>query len=79
MIKEGETLPVNSDARLMRTGALAEYLARQGHKVTWWSSSFVHQGKKYVTKRNELKIISENERLVLLHSPISYQKNISVS
>ena len=77
LIKEGETLPLDENSRLMRTGALADYLADNGHKVTWWTSSFVHQGKKYISEKKNTIIIKVNERIVPLHSPISYKKNIS--
>lgn len=77
LIKEGEALPIGEDARLMRTGSLAKYLAEQGHEVIWWSSTFIHGEKKYIYHEYTEIDLSENERLILLHSPIAYKKNIS--
>lgn len=77
LIKEGEALPVDSNARLMRTGLLAQYLSEQGHEVTWWSSGFIHGKKEYYCKEYQEIKINSRETLVLLHSPISYKRNVS--
>lgn len=77
LIKEGEALPIAQNARLMRMGALAKYLAEHGHKVTWWTSTFIHGQKEYIYYGCKEIDVSENERLILLHSPIAYKKNIS--
>lgn len=77
LIKEGEALPVVEGVRLMRMGALAKYLAEHGHQVTWWSSSFIHQEKRYVFKENKACRIDDGEKLICLYSPVVYKKNIS--
>lgn len=77
LIKEGEALPISENARLMRTGSLAKYLAEHGHEVIWWSSTFIHGEKKYICHKYKEMDISNNERLILLYSPIAYKKNIS--
>lgn len=76
LIKEGEALPIGSGGRLMRTGALAKYLSMHGHRVTWWSSSFIHGEKKHISKYNVVDV-QKNEKIILLHSPIVYRKNVS--
>ena len=63
----------------MRTGALAAYLAERGHKVIWWSSGFVHGTKEYLFKEHREIQVSDNEKLMLLYSPIAYRKNVSFS
>lgn len=77
LIKEGEALPVSAGEKLMRTGSLAKYLAEHGHRVTWWSSSFIHGEKKYISKYKIVNV-QKNEKVVLLHSPIIYRKNVSL-
>ena len=78
LIKEGEALPVNDNARLMRTGLLARYLSENGHTVTWWSSGFIHGKKEYYSEQYQEIAINERETLVLLHSPIVYKRNVSL-
>lgn len=77
LIGEGEGLPIEKDAHLMRMGMLAGYLSEQGHKVTWWTSTFLHGEKKYICKGYRQIRVNRNLRLMLLHSGIYYRKNIS--
>lgn len=79
LIKEGEPLPCDENSRLMRMGMLAEYLAENGHQVVWWSSTYIHGKKKYYCTYPKVMSIRKNEDLVLLHSKISYKKNVSLS
>lgn len=79
LIKEGEDLPVSPKARLMRVGMLADYLSAQGHEVIWWSSSFNHGNKKYYCNHTTEHQMNANETIVMLHSNVSYKKNISLS
>ncbi len=78
LIKEGETLPVTENARLMRTGMMAKYLAQQRHNVVWWSSTYAHGIKKYINCGQKEFFVSDNEKLILLHSNIVYKKNMSL-
>ena len=78
IIKEGEPLPCTSNPRLMRMGLLAKYLAENGHEVTWWSSTFVHGTKEYWANEYTDIEVEKNERLLLLHSKVVYQKNVSL-
>ena len=52
LIKDGENLPIQPDARRMRTWMLADELVRQGHQVTWWSSTHSHQRKQLLFDRD---------------------------
>ena len=79
LIGEGESIPVDGRERLMRLGMLAKYLSEHGHKVTWWSSTFIHGEKKYYCSKYKELQINPNERLILLHSAIAYKKNISLA
>lgn len=78
LIKEGEDLPMADNPRLMRMGSLAKYLSSKGHKVIWWSSSFIHGSKKYYVNVHSEYLLNEREKIVLLHSNTVYQKNISL-
>lgn len=78
LIGEGEGLPIEKDAHLMRMGMLSVYLSERGHKVTWWTSSFLHGEKRYIYKGYKQIRINSNLRLMLLHSRIYYRKNISI-
>lgn len=79
LIRASEALPIDKTGKLMRTGLLAEYLAEVGHEVLWWTSTYKHGEKKY--RCNEQRVIDVNvhEKLILLHSPKAYKKNISFS
>ena len=78
LIAEGEGLPIQKNAHLMRVGTTAEYLSGQGHTVLWWSSTFIHGEKRYLFDKTKKIRINSNYELLLLHSKISYKKNISL-
>ncbi|MBT4868032.1 MAG: glycosyltransferase family 4 protein [Planctomycetaceae bacterium] len=61
----------------MRTWMLAEALAKRGHDVVWWSSTFSHQRKELVARSDETFRVCEGVTLKLLHSG-SYRRNVSV-
>lgn len=79
LIKDNETLPLKEKTpRLFRMGILADFLARQGHQVTWWTSDFNHFTKSHV----DLSLVKDNEELgyelKVLPAP-GYAKNISLA
>ena len=79
LITVGENLPLpQSKSRLLRTAVLAERLQREGHTVTWWSSTFDHMGKKHWFPEETDYEVLPNYRLILLHGD-AYQKNVSLS
>lgn len=79
-IKEGEPLPIEgSIGRIMRCGIISRMLAERGHDVTWWSSTYSHQTKKYLRPSACVESISNNYKIQLLHSKTAYTKNISLA
>jgi len=46
ILEIGEPLPIEPNVRLHRYGLFSRWLAKQGHQVTWWTSSFSHAPKK---------------------------------
>jgi glycosyltransferase involved in cell wall biosynthesis len=47
LLQDGEPLPVDDHPRLMRTGDLANRLVAAGFRVTWWTSRFNHNLKRF--------------------------------
>lgn len=78
LLKDGETLPIQPDARRMRTWMLAEELVRQGHDVTWWASTHSHQRKTLLCDGEREFEIAPRFRLRLLPAG-AYRDNRSVS
>lgn len=77
-IKEGEPLPIEgAKGRIMRCGIINQMLAKRGHDVTWWSSTFSHQLKEYIRSDASTEVISPNYRIRLLHSKTIYYNNVS--
>lgn len=62
-----------------RTASLANYLAEQGHDVTWWTSTWLHWEKRYLHNGYEEKKCENGLLVVMLHSAIVYKKNMSIS
>ncbi len=77
LIKDGENLPIQPDARRMRTWMLADELVRQGHEVTWWSSTHSHQRKVLLFDEDRVVDVAPGFRLNLLHAG-GYRGNRSV-
>lgn len=78
LVKIGETLPLGSNQkRLLRTGLLAAILAKDGHDVTFWSSTFDHFNKKYHFSDDKEIITEDCYRLKLLNGK-AYYKNVSI-
>lgn len=78
LLKDGELLPTDAeDVRLLRVGLLADELTNRGHQVTWWTSSFNHFKKEFVSTCNKDVRVKSNYLVKLLHSS-GYQKNISL-
>ena len=76
LVKDGENLPLQPDARKMRTWLLAEALLRRGHEVTWWTSTHSHQHKTLHFAEDREVEIGPRFRLKLLHAG-SYRRNVS--
>lgn len=78
VLKDGEHLPVQADLRKMRTGMLADALAGRGHSVVWWSSTFSHQRKMSLYKKDTEVAAGLGVRLRLLHAG-TYGRNVSLA
>ena len=77
LIKDGENLPIQSDARRMRTWMLAEELLRQGHQATWWASTHSHQRKVLLFDEDREVEVAQGFRLKLLFAG-AYRSNRSL-
>jgi len=71
----GEPLPLEPNARLLRYGIMGPLLAKLGHEVTWWTSTFSHSNRKFV-RQADCEETVDGVRLKVLHGP-GYQKSIS--
>ncbi len=63
----------------MRAGQLCDFLASEGHSVSWWTSSFDHQQKEFLTESSRQIKINEQLTLEVVHSTPGYNRNISIS
>lgn len=78
LLMTGEPLEFFGE-RPHRVGILSKILVKQNHNVTWWTTTFDHQHKKYLYKKNiELKN-DLGVDMVFLHSKTNYKKNISLN
>ena len=78
LFKDGELLPVQRNARKMRTWMLAEFLVERGHTVVWWSSTFSHQFKQLLFSKDTEVEVEPRFLLKMLHSG-SYRNNVSIA
>jgi len=76
LIMSGEPLALYGE-RPHRVGILSDMLANKGHYVTWWTTTFDHQNKKYFYNENKSVEVSDNLKMYFLHSNVEYKKNIS--
>ncbi len=78
LVMSGEPLEMFGE-RPHRVGVLSKILAQRGHKVTWFTTTFDHQHKKYFYNQT-VKVKSPfGVDMVFLHSNTPYYKNISFS
>jgi glycosyltransferase involved in cell wall biosynthesis len=75
ILEIGEPLPIEKNVRLHRYGQFSQYLAKLGHEVTWWASSFSHAPKKHFSEKHEKKYL-DGLCLYLIKGP-GYKKNVS--
>jgi len=78
LVTMAEPLPLGrtKDDRLHRTGQFARFLARQGHEVVWWTSTFDHLRKVHHFKGDTTARITAELSLQLL-AGCGYSRNIS--
>ncbi|MBI5485921.1 MAG: glycosyltransferase family 4 protein [Deltaproteobacteria bacterium] len=78
IIQIGEPLPIDSGARLMRSGQLAGLLAARGHDITWWAASFDHFHKRHRANGPTTIAAGPGLTIELLPSP-GYRSNVSLA
>ncbi|QWV91951.1 glycosyltransferase family 4 protein [Geomonas oryzisoli] len=76
LIKDGENQPLVPNSRKMRTWILGEVLQERGHNVTWWCSTFYHQGKELLFDHDAVSEVKAQFNQRLLHAG-TYKKNFS--
>lgn len=78
LVTIGEPLPTDSSGgdRLYRTGILATMLAKHGHEVVWWSSTFDHMRKQQRFLTDTTLSLESGVKLKLLNGG-GYKSNIS--
>lgn len=75
----GEPLPTDEGtSRLLRAGIIANQLARRGHQVLWWTSSFDHFRKRQRVKCDTSILLKNGVELRILYGR-GYQRNVSLS
>jgi len=79
IVTVGEPLPKYSPAdRTWRSGYLARLLARRGHDVTWWVSSFDHFRKVQLEPDSRRVPLEDNLALQFLWGR-EYRRNVSLA
>lgn len=79
LVTIGEPLPTDGTGgdRLYRAGILATMLARSGHEVVWWSSTFDHVRKRQRFSTDTMLRQESGVLLKLLHG-CGYARNVSL-
>ena len=76
LIQIGEPIPVRKGVRKQRLALLSEALAKSGHQVTRWGSTFDHITKTMLYQRDtDIKLI--DNYTVKLIKGCGYEKNVS--
>jgi glycosyltransferase involved in cell wall biosynthesis len=78
LIMSGEPLEQFGE-RPHRIGILSKMLVEQGHNVTWWTTDYDHQHKKYLYGKDTEIINDFGVPMIFLHPKTPYNKNISFS
>lgn len=79
LVTIGEPLPIDGTGdRLLRAGLLAEQLARSGHHVVWWTSTFNHARKQQRAGRDTIVDWNDRYQIRMLHGR-AYRSPVSIS
>ena len=78
LVKDGEPLPLHSNAKKLRTSLIASEMLRRGHEVTWFTSTFDHYEKSYHARSDKKISINENYTMELKYCG-GYKKNLSLA
>jgi glycosyltransferase involved in cell wall biosynthesis len=78
LITIGEPVPIDQNVgeRLHRTGFFADFLSKNGHEVTWWTSTFDHWKKNHLFPEDTTLVKQGQYRIKLLKGT-GYKRNIS--
>lgn len=80
LVQRSEPTPHDNagDQRIMRMGILAQMLARAGHQVVWWTSTFDHHNRRHRYKKDMRLPVEAGYDIQYLHG-CGYSRNISVA
>jgi glycosyltransferase involved in cell wall biosynthesis len=78
LLQTGETMPIGTDFRPMRTSAVARALLARGHSVTWWTSAFEHQRKTMVFDGDTTVSLAPGFDLRVIRGT-GYRRNVSLA
>lgn len=79
LVRDLEPIPTDpGDRRLMRAGMLAQALARRGHLVTWFTSSFDHYQKRQRSDHDQTLVPEPNLTIEIFRGP-GYARNVSLA
>ena len=78
LIQTGESLPIKSGVRKMRTAVLADKLLERGHSVFWWAGAFEHQQKVIISTKDKNFDVSERYVIRVLRG-CGYRRNVSLA
>jgi len=76
LIMSGEPLEMFGE-RPHRIGILSKMLANKGHDVTWWTTTYDHQHKKYFLNQDTKLKNNFGVNMIFLHPSVTYKKNVS--
>lgn len=77
LVMTGEPLEMFGE-RPHRIGILSKMLVERGHQVTWWTTAFDHQHKKYLFDENKMIKSEFGVDMFFLYPKTQYKKNISL-
>lgn len=80
LVTIGEPVPFDESRRdrLHRTGYFARFLAKKGHNVVWWTSSFDHFLKKHVVPTADATVTTREGVTIRALRGTGYKRNVSI-
>ncbi|MBM3776988.1 MAG: glycosyltransferase family 4 protein [Acidimicrobiia bacterium] len=80
IVHAGEPIAgIDPGARDHRYGLLSRELARRGHQVVWWNSTFQHLARRHRFHTDKRIEVSRGLVLQLLHCQPGYRRNVALS
>ena len=77
LIMSGEPLEYFGE-RPHRIGIVSKMLTKKGHDVTWWTTDYDHQHKKFLFGKDTELVNSYGVNMVFLHPEREYRNNVSL-